>query len=219
MFPIRDSKTSGQFPFVNLILIIANIYFFTAELLAPDIELFIAQYALIPSSVNFLDINTLKPFVTSLFLHAGFLHILSNMWFLWIFGDNIEARIGHLKYLFFYIFCGVTASLAQYFFIADTSIPMMGASGAIAGVLGSYLRFFPHNKVDTIVPIFGLPIILAIPASFILVYWFFSQAFNGVAAVLVNTAATGGIAYIAHIGGFVAGIFICRAFTLPSRQI
>lgn len=219
MFPIRDSQTSRQFPFINLLLILANIYFFVGELIAPDIELFIAQYALIPQAVNFLDINTLKPFITSLFLHAGFLHILSNMWFLWIFGDNVEAKIGHFKYLLFYVFGGITAGLAQYFAIADTSIPMMGASGAIAAVLGAYLRFFPKNTVDTIVPIFGLPIIVAIPAAFILLYWFVVQAFNGVAAVLVTTAATGGIAYIAHAGGFITGLFFCRAFSLGKRDI
>lgn len=217
MFPIRDSQTSRKFPLVNLGLIIFTIYVFIQELFAPDIELFIAQYALIPQNVNFLELVTLKPFVTSLFLHAGFLHILSNMWFLWIFGDNVEALMGHFKYLIFYIFGGVAASFVQYLFIADSSLPMIGASGAIAAVLGAYLRFFPKNTVDTIIPIFGLPFIIAVPAGFMLVYWFITQAFNGVAAVLVATASTGGIAYLAHAGGFINGFLFCGTFVWARR--
>lgn len=218
MFPIRDSKTSKKFPIVNLLIIIANIYFFTQELIAPDIELFVLQYALIPQNIDFSQIQTLKPLITSIFLHAGFLHILSNMWFLWIFGDNIEAVMGHVKYFIFYIFCGVLASTVQYFFIADKTIPMLGASGAIAGVLGAYLKYFPKNSVDTIIPIFGLPVIIAIPAAFILVYWFFTQAFNGVATVFTGTAAVGGIAYIAHASGFLAGITFSNYFVWARRR-
>lgn len=218
MFPIRDSSTSRKFPAVNLILIIANIYFFVRELFAPNIESFIYQYALIPQNVNLAQIETFKPFVTSLFLHAGFLHILSNMWFLWIFGDNVEAAMGHIKYLSFYIFCGVAASFIQYVFIANSPLPMLGASGAIAGVLGAYLKFFPHNTVETIVPIFGLPLMIAIPAGFMLAYWFITQAFNGVAAIFVATASTGGIAYFAHAGGFVTGFLFGLYFLWPKRS-
>lgn len=217
MFPIRDSKNSHKFPFINLALIIANIYVFIRELIEPDVELFIEKYALIPQNINFFQPETLQPFITSLFLHAGFLHILSNMWFLWIFGDNVEAAMGHVKYLVFYVFCGVVGGFAQYLFIAGTDIPMMGASGAIAGVLGAYLRFFPHNKVDTIVPIFGLPFIIAIPAILILIYWFITQAFNGVATIFVSTAAVGGIAYLAHAGGFTCGFLFSKNFVWAKR--
>ncbi|MBI2040422.1 rhomboid family intramembrane serine protease [Candidatus Curtissbacteria bacterium] len=219
MFPIRDSRTSRKFPFVNLGLIIFTIYIFVQELFAPDLDLFIANYALIPQNVNFLLLGTLKPFITSLFLHAGFLHILSNMWFLWIFGDNVEALMGHFKYFVFYIFCGVTASFVQYIFIADSSLPMIGASGAIAGVLGAYLRFFPRNTVDTLIPVFGLPFIIAVPAGFMLIYWFITQAFNGVASILVATASTGGIAYIAHTAGFSGGYLFCRYFVWSKKPV
>lgn len=212
MFPIRDTKTSHKFPFVNLTLIAANIYVFAQQLFAPDIELFTLQYALIPANVNFFELVTLKPFVTSMFLHAGFLHVGSNMWFLWVFGDNVEAKIGHLKYLIFYLFCGVAASFIQYIFIANSFLPMVGASGAIAGILGAYLKFFPRNKIDTIVPVFGFPLIFAIPANFMLIYWFFTQAFNGVASIIVVTASVGGIAYLAHAGGFVSGFIASRTF-------
>lgn len=212
MFPIRDSRTSQKFPFINLTLIATNIYVFFQELFAADLDLFIAQYALIPVSVNFSNFQTLTPFVTSTFLHAGFLHILSNMWFLWIFGDNVEAAMGHIKYLFFYLLGGVAASFIQYLFIANSFLPMVGASGAIAAVLGGYLKFFPRNSVDTIVPVFGFPFIMAIPANFMLIYWFFTQAFNGVASILVATASIGGIAFIAHAGGFAFGFVFSNYF-------
>ena len=216
MFPLRDTQNSGKFPFINLALILANLYVFFQELISPDTEAFVAKYALTPVNVDFIRTETLFPFFTAMFLHAGFLHILSNMWFLWIFGDNVEARIGHLKYLLFYLFCGLAAGVAQYLFTINSFIPMIGASGAIAGVLGAYLRFFPRNKVDTLIPVFGLPIILAIPANVILIYWFFTQAFNGVASIVTVTAAVGGIAYVAHAGGFISGLAASRLFAWPN---
>ena len=218
MFPIRDSLNLGKFPLVNISLIIVNIYVFFQELISPNLDQLVVNYALIPQQVDFSKIETLTPFITSLFLHAGFLHILSNMWFLWVFGDNVEAVMGHFKYLLFYLFCGVIASFSQYLFIADSSLPMLGASGAIAGVLGAYLKFFPHHKIDTIVPIFGLPLIIAIPANIMLIYWFFTQAFNGVATLLAATASIGGIAYVAHVGGFVNGLLFSRHFDWRKRR-
>lgn len=210
MFPIRDSHNLGKFPLVNIGLIVANLYVFFQELISPDLNQLVTSYGLIPAKIDFFKVETLIPLVTSLFLHAGFLHILSNMWFLWVFGDNVEAVMGHFKYLFFYLFCGVVASLSQYLFIAGSSLPMLGASGAIAGVLGAYLKFFPHHKIDTIIPVFGLPLIIAIPANIMLIYWFFTQAFNGVAVLLAATASIGGVAYIAHLGGFASGFIFSR---------
>ena len=210
MFPIRDSLNLGKFPLVNISLIMVNLYVFFQELISPDLNQLVTSYGLIPSKIDFSKVETLIPFVTSLFLHAGFLHILSNMWFLWVFGDNVEAVMGHLKYLLFYLFCGVVASFSQSLFIANSSLPMLGASGAIAGVLGAYLKFFPHHKIDTIVPVFGIPLILAIPANIMLIYWFFTQAFNGVAVLLTATASIGSIAYIAHLGGFASGFSLSR---------
>ena len=218
MFPIRDSKNSGKFPIINLSLIIFNIYVFVQELIAPNTELFIAKYALIPANVNLSQLETLTPFITSMFLHAGFLHILSNMWFLWIFGDNIEASLGSIKYLLFYLFCGELASFTQYIFISDSYLPMVGASGAIAGVLGAYLKFFPRNSIDTIIPVFGLPFIMAVPAGFILIYWFIIQAFSGVASVVAVTASIGGVAYLAHAGGFLSGFLLSGNFAPNFRK-
>ncbi|OGD95334.1 hypothetical protein A3A48_01920 [Candidatus Curtissbacteria bacterium RIFCSPLOWO2_01_FULL_37_9] len=219
MFPIRDNQNSNKFPLVNITLIGVNIYMFIQQIFVPNPEFFTLNYALIPINVNFWQPETLRPFVTSMFLHAGFLHILSNMWFLWIFGDNVEAKIGHIKYILFYLFCGIGASFIQYLFIFDSHLPMVGASGAIAGVLGAYFKFFPKNKVDTIIPIFGFPFILVLPANFILIYWFITQAFNGVATILTATASVGGIAYLAHVGGFASGIIVSKYFIWPSKKI
>ena len=216
MFPIRDSKNSGKFPIINLFLIIFNIYVFVQELLAPSTQLFIEKYALVPTNISLFQFETLTPFITSMFLHAGFLHILSNLWFLWIFGDNVEAAIGSVKYLIFYLFCGILASFTQYIFISGSYLPMVGASGAIAGVLGAYLKFFPRNSIDTIIPVFGLPFIAAIPAGFMLIYWFFIQAFSGVASIVVVTASIGGVAYLAHAGGFLSGFLLSDSFSASS---
>lgn len=218
MFPLRDSHPSRKFPFINLVLIAVNIYVFFLELTAPNTQAFIESYALIPASVNLAVPQTLLPFVTSMFFHAGFLHILSNMWFLWIFGDNVEGEIGHIKYLFFYLFAGIAASFVQYIFISSSVLPMIGASGAIAGVLGAYYKFFPHHKVDSLLPVFGFPVIVAIPASFMLIYWFVIQAFSGAAGILSNTASTGGVAYLAHAGGFLAGLIFSPFFVWKNQR-
>ena len=212
MFPIRDTRNSNKFPFINFALIAINIYVFFQQIFTADTQLFIFKYALIPANLNLTQIETLTPCLTSMFLHAGFLHIISNMWFLWVFGDNMESAMGHIKYLIFFLFAGITASFIQYIFIAGSILPMVGASGAIAGVLGAYLKYFPQNRIDTIIPIFGLPFFVAVPASFMLIYWFFIQAFNGVASVVVLTASIGGVAYLAHAGGFASGYLFSKYF-------
>lgn len=155
MFPIKDHTPSGKFPLVNLGLIAVTIFFFFQELLAPDLEVFLVQWALIPAQVNFTFWPTLLPFLTSIFLHAGWVHIISNMWFLWVFGDNIEAKLGHVSYLIFYLLSGVVAGLAQYLVASTSTLPMLGASGAVAGVLGAYMVFFSKHQVETLVPVFG----------------------------------------------------------------
>ena len=213
MFPIKDHHPSGKFPFVNLGLIFTNIYIFFKELTVIDLNSYINTYALVPRNVDFSRPETLTVFITSLFLHAGFLHILSNMWFLWIFGDNVEARLGHVKYLVFYLFCGIAASFGQHIFISNSALPMLGASGAIAVVLVAYLHFFPKSTIDTLIPIFGFPTIMAIPASFMLIYWFITQAFSGAASIVVATASVGGVAYIAHAAGFLSGLIFSLFFT------
>lgn len=212
MIPLRDSHPSRIFPFWVIAIISANIYAFFLELTSPNPDAFITQYALIPSLIDFSIPETLWPFLTSQFLHGGFIHIISNMLFLWIFGDNVEERIGFLLFPFFYLSSGVVGGLVQYIFIPDSAVPMLGASGAVAGVLGAYFALFGHHSVKTLVPVFGFFTIIDIPASVMLFYWFFTQLFAGVATISLATAGMGGIAFFAHAGGFAFGWMVARLF-------
>lgn len=205
MIPLRDSHPTGKFPFWVLAIIGINIYVFYLELTALDPDAFVSSLALIPLLVDFSTPNTLVPFITSQFLHGGFIHIISNMLFLWIFGDNVEEKFGFLLFPLFYLAGGVAGGLAQYFFMPDSSIPMLGASGAIAGVLGSYFAWFGHHTVKTLVPIFGFFTVIEVPASVMLFYWFITQLFAGAASITVATSDIGGIAFFAHAGGFAFG--------------
>lgn len=217
MFPLRDHNHSGSFPLITLLLIALNAIAFFIELSAPNPDAFIYTHALVPSTVNFSDISTLVPFITSMFLHAGWLHILSNMWFLWIFGDNIEATLGKLPYLVFYLFCGIVAGLAQYASMTTSDIPMLGASGAVAGVLGAYLVFFPHARIETLITLGPFISTTLISAQIMLGYWFIIQLFSGAASIVDTAAVGGGVAFLAHAGGFIAGYVLARI--VPHRPI
>jgi membrane associated rhomboid family serine protease len=210
MFPLSDTKGSGKFAFWVLTFITINIIVFYLELTSTSPDLFVYRYALIPALIDFSNLSTLTPFITSQFLHGGFLHIISNMWFLWIFGRNVEERLGFLLFPIFYLFCGAGGAYLQFLFQEGSIIPNLGASGAIAGVLGAYLVFFSSHKIKTLIPIFGLPAIIDIPASFMLIYWFFTQLFSGTTSVLTAQADIGGIAFFAHIGGFGVGWLIAK---------
>lgn len=212
MIPLADSNGTGRFPFWVVLIILANVVVFFLEISSPDPESFITQYALIPSLVNFSDWHTLLPFITSQFLHGGFLHIISNMWFLWIFGDNVEDRVGFLLFPLFYLACGVVGGLAQYIFLVDSNIPMLGASGAIAGVLGAYFAWFSDHKVKTLVPVFGFFSIIDLPASFMLFYWIITQVFAGAFSFTASGEDLGGVAYFAHIGGFIFGFLFAKLY-------
>lgn len=208
MFPISDSIRAARFPILNILLIIATIYVFVQQLLTPDIETFIMQYALIPSRVDFADTASLMPFVTAIFLHGGILHILSNMWFLFVFGDNVEGELTPLGFLFLYAAAGVGGNLAQYALSPATDVPMLGASGAVAGILGCYYILFPHAKVKTLVFILFFITFIEVSAPFMLGYWFILQLLSGAASVPGLQSAQGGIAFFAHIVGFIIGIMV-----------
>lgn len=208
MFPIRDHNPSHKIPLVTYILIALTSYIFFMEITSADIETFILQYALIPSQVNFLDPVTLIPFISSIFLHGGWLHFLSNMWFLWIFGDNVEAALGHITYFLFYLIAGIAGGLLQYIFVPQSDIPMLGASGAIAGVLGGYFVLYPRHKIDTLIPFFGFFSRVQIPAAVMLMYWFAMQFFSGIGSI--SSISSGGVAFWAHVGGFVTGLLFTR---------
>lgn len=215
MFPISDTKTSGHFPFLTIGLIAINVYVFFLQLTSPDLEAFIRQYALVPALVSLSDPSTWAPFITSQFLHGDFLHIIGNMVFLWVFGDNIEHRFG-IGYIPFYLLGGAIAGLSQYFLNSGSEIPMLGASGAVAAVLGAYLVLYPHHVVKTLVIAFGFITTTTLPATFLLIYWFVIQVIAGVTALGIQTAEdVGGVAYFAHIGGFVFGWVLAQPFKLP----
>lgn len=212
MIPLRDSIRPTKTPFVNYLLIGINVIVFLVELAVPDTETFIRTWALVPAAVSLADPASLSRFVTSMFLHAGWIHVGSNMLFLHVFGDNVEARLGHLRYLFFYLIWGAIAGLAQFMLMAQAAIPILGASGAVAGVMGAYFVFFKHSTVETLVPtLFGFLSVIEVPAPFMLFYWFVIQIFSGSASVVVG-AAFGGVAWFAHVGGFMAGWFIARLY-------
>ncbi len=210
MLPIRDHEPSYRFPIVTIGIIALNVWVFFRELTSVNLDAFLRTWALVPASVDFGSPASLVPFVTSQFLHAGIAHILFNMWYLWIFGDNIEGRLGHVRYLVFYVVAGIVAGLVQFFFLAGSDIPMLGASGAVAGVLGAYWVLFPHHRVDTLLPSFGFWSRATLPAGAVLLFWFVAQLFSGVGSIASGSAATGGVAWWAHIGGFAFGWIVAR---------
>ncbi len=210
MFPISDSHKSEIFPFLTLFLIALNVYVFFLELTAQSSSKFIELYALTPSLINFSNPNSLTEFISAMFLHAGIFHLLSNMWFLWIFGDNIEATLGRIKYLLLYILTGLSGNFLQYLLNPSSQVPILGASGAISGILGAYLILHPRSKIRTFLIIFFFITITEIPAVFYLFYWFFIQFVSGVNQI--GAIQEGGVAFWAHIGGFVSGVVLAKLF-------
>lgn len=208
MFPISDIVPSKKFPIINILLIALTCYVFYLQLVNP--ESFTIIYALIPSTISYNDFASLVPFVTSIFLHGGWLHIISNMWFLWIFGDNVEGAVGHIRYLLLYLISGVAGGLAQFFFMPNSDIPMLGASGAVAGALGAYFILFPHHKIKTLVPVFGFISITNISAYVMLGYWFILQIVSGAISFPSSSREQGGVAFWAHVGGFLTGLVMAR---------
>jgi membrane associated rhomboid family serine protease len=201
------------------------VFVFLYELaLGRDLERFIMLNGVIPAAVvgwprSHLPLTAVAlPFLTSMFLHGGWLHLIGNMWYLWIFGDNIEDRLGHFTYLIFYLLCGLGAGIVHTVVNYDTVVPSVGASGAIAGVLGAYLVSYPYAKVLTLVPIFIFIQIIEIPALIVLGLWFVMQFFSGAAALATTSANAGGVAWWAHIGGFIIGIILVSLFPRKDRR-
>lgn len=212
MLPIGDDNSSRRtVPLVTYALIVLNILFFLVELGGGDA--FIMKWAFVPSRFLANPIGDFPTLFTSMFMHAGLLHLGSNMLYLWIFGDNVEDRFGHGKFTIFYLLCGLGATFAQLAFSMGSNIPNLGASGAIAGVLGAYLVMFPKGRVSVMQGQRVIPM----PALIVIGFWFVLQLFSGIGSI-ASTADTGGVAYMAHIGGFVAGFvltFLFRGNTAP----
>ncbi len=220
MIPLRDTVRSSHFPAVNILIIVLNVLAFLWEISqGARLDQAFFLFGIVPIrysdpaiSAHFPMLLQLLPFVTSMFLHGGILHILGNMWFLYIFGDNVEDRLGHLRYLLFYLLCGVAAGVIHLLTNWDSKIPTVGASGAIAGVMGGYLLLYPRARILTLVPIFFFFQIFEIPAFIFLGYWLLIQLVSAGLA----PSGVGGVAWWAHVGGFISGaIFIKVLLAIP----
>lgn len=225
MIPLRDTNPRHHgFPWITAAIIVANCGVFFREVVASpaDLERLMGAYALIPARTTAYFSGSpvpaseaIFPFLTSMFLHGGWMHLIGNMWFLWIFGDNVEDRMGHLRYTLLYVAGGLAGALTHVLFSSNSVVPTVGASGAIAGVMGAYLVTFPGARVLTLIPFFFL-FTTELPAYVILLYWLVIQFFSGAASLGAADATQGGVAWFAHIGGFVMGIPLM--LLLRSRQ-
>jgi membrane associated rhomboid family serine protease len=229
--PLRDNNPTTTTAYVNYGLIAANIlvFLYQVSLTRQELQRFLSAAALVPCQLSATcpigaesqGIPEPLTLITSQFLHGGFLHIAGNMLFLWIFGNNIEDRLGHIKYLIFYLSCGVLAGLSQWIFSMNSTIPSLGASGAIAGVLGAYILRFPRAEILTLIPLGFFITTARLPAYLFLGFWFVQQAFYGLASLQVRTNVgmeSGGIAYWAHAGGFIFGAILGPLFGLYNRR-
>lgn len=218
MIPIRDTIPSQNYPVVNSALIGINIVVFFIQISrGPGLEQFVYTYGLVPArfsipyiASHFTLTQQLFSLISFMFLHGGVMHIIGNMWFLHIFGDNVEDRLGSFYYLAFYLLCGLVSGLFHLFLNYHSTVPTIGASGAVAGVMGAYFILYPHSKILTLIPIIFIPWFVEIPAVFFLGFWFVMQLLNATS----GGAVAGGIAWWAHVGGFVAGIASLKLFNV-----
>ncbi len=215
MIPLRDSLPSRNRPVVTGWLIALNALVFLFELsLGPEgRESFVHSFGMTP------DRFAWSTLLTSMFLHGGWLHLIGNMWFLWIYGDNVEDILGPWRYLVFYLACGMAAGLTHLAFNLDSSVPTVGASGAIAGVMGGYVRRFPHARIVTLLPLFIFFTTIELPAYVILLYWFAIQIFSGVGDSARAGVQEGGVAWWAHAGGFVTGALLVGILEQRNRRL
>lgn len=209
MFPIKDTIRSRSFPLITWALIIINIlvYIYESSLSQAGLDQLISSYGLIPAKINLSNPFTWLPLFTHMFLHGSWWHVLSNMWTLFIFGDNVEDRMGSGRFILFYLIGGIAAGMIQMLQSGDPNIPSIGASGAIAAVLGAYFLYFPKAKVVTFIPILLFIWFVKIPAVVYLGFWFISQLYSG-----ITSTTASGIAWWAHIGGFVFGLLLAMVF-------
>lgn len=222
MIPIRDNVPSNRIPAVTLGIIGVNLLFFLQELrLGSGLQDFLLLHGILPARYTNWDVArlfTLREQVgalfTSMFLHGGWLHLIGNMWTLWIFGDNVEDRLGHWRYLGFYLAGGLAAAVLHIVTNAGSAVPTIGASGAIAAVMGSYFRFFPFAKVETLIPPFFFGPTFVLPAVLFLGWWFLLQFFNGTLTLGARGESFSGVAWWAHVGGFLFGFLV----SLPARR-
>ncbi|HEY5983204.1 MAG TPA: rhomboid family intramembrane serine protease [Anaerolineales bacterium] len=212
MIPLYDTAQTRKLPIVTWLLIAANVLIFIYEMSlgSAGLETFLRAWGLVPARLFAHPETQWITILTSMFLHGGWIHILSNMWVLFIFGDNVEERMGGGRYLVFYLMSGTAAALLQSFLLSRSGEPMIGASGAIAGVLGAYLILFPHARVASLVPILFIFTVIQVPATLFLLFWFVSQLFSG--WMTLGGASGSGVAWWAHVGGFIFGMLAVYFF-------
>jgi len=209
MIPLRDVIPSRTTPYITITIIALNAVAWTFEILLPHDALneFLTIYGVVPAYFSYPTL------VTSMFLHGGWMHVIGNMWYLWIFGDNVEDRVGHGRFMVFYLSCGIAAALGQVVVDPNSTLPTIGASGAIAGVMGAYFVLYPRSRVLTLIPLIVLMPIVEVPAIVLLGLWFLMQLFNAGTIAMTTSSRGGGVAFAAHVIGFVAGaggVFIFR---------
>ena len=220
MIPIRDTIPSRSAPVVTWALITVNTVVFLCEIgIAPgQLQEFFYLFGMVPARYSHPEwarsIDDYWPFLTSMFLHGGWLHLIANMWTLWLFGKAVENRMGPMRFLLFYLLAGLAAGLMHWFTNADSTIPTVGASGAIAGVLGAYFILYPLARIIVLFPIVFVPFFFELPALIYIGFWFLSQVYSGMLSGL-GPNDVGGVAWWAHVGGFLAGVVVHRLFLLP----
>lgn len=219
MIPLRDKNPTRRFPIVTIGLIVLNAVVFLYELsLGEGLQEFFQSFGAVPrqivSSLTPADLipGALFPMLTSMFVHGGWLHLVGNMLYLWIFGDNVEDKVGHGRFVVFYLLCGLAASGLHVVLDPGSAMPMVGASGAISGILGAYLLMFPRARVVTLIPIFFFIQIAELPALVVLGFWFVMQFFNGMLSLGYEAGGMGGVAWWAHVGGFASGLVLILPF-------
>jgi membrane associated rhomboid family serine protease len=215
MIPLRDVIPSRTTPFVTVTIIALNAlaFLFELSLSGPERHAFLQHFGVVPAAFTWTSV------FTSMFLHGGWLHILGNMLYLWIFGDNVEDRLGHFRYIVFYLLCGVVGALAQVAISPDSYIPTIGASGAIAGVMGAYLVLYPQSRVLTLIALVFFWDLVELPAVLLLGFWFLLQLVSGVGSIALTSGTQGGgVAFWAHVAGFLVGVGGVFVFRKPERQ-
>jgi rhomboid family protein len=218
MIPLRDVIPSRTVPYLTVTIIILNAlaWFYELSLPREDLPVFLQQFGVVPA---YFAAPTL---ISSMFLHGSWSHVLGNMWYLWIFGDNVEDRMGHFRFLVFYLLCGIVAAFGQILIDPTSTLPTIGASGAIAGVMGAYFVLYPQSRVLTLIPLIIFWEIVELPAIFLLGFWFLMQLFSAGAIAATTNSQSGGVAFMAHVAGFLTGlvgVFIFRKRQPDTRWI
>jgi membrane associated rhomboid family serine protease len=215
MIPLRDVIPSRTTPYITVTIIALNAAAWLFEIMLPHDALneFLTIYGVVPAYFSYPTL------ITSMFLHGGWMHVIGNMWYLWIFGDNVEDRVGHGRFMVFYLLCGMAAALGQVVVDPHSTLPTIGASGAIAGVMGAYFVLYPRSRVLTLIPLVIFWEVIELPAIMLLGFWFLMQLFSaGTIAMTASSHGSGGVAFAAHVAGFVMGLIGVFLFKKPERD-